>query len=88
MSEDPAWEPSKIPRTQVGRGNASCVLPDPPIPEGPSPLTSPLLPPSYTSRTNAAGGGPGRWRTRPGIPAGFLGPDWAGEMLAVLLPIL
>ena len=30
--------------------------------------------------------GPREWRMRPGSPAGFPGPDWAGETLGALLP--
>ena len=30
--------------------------------------------------------GSGGWRTRPGSPAGFLGPKWAGEMLGTFSP--
>ena len=59
-------------------------LPDPPIPEGPSPFASPLLSPrlSHAPRIHMARRGPGGQRTRPGTPAGFPGPNWAGEMLA------
>ena len=67
----------------LGQGNAGCSSPDPLIPEGPSPSTSPLPPPPHHDpRTHTAGGGPRRQRTRPGSPAGFPGPAWAGETAA------
>ena len=84
-----AWEPSRLPETQVGGVSACCTSPQPPVLEGSS--CPPLLfspPPSYTPRTNAARRGPQRVEDSPGRPAGFPGPRWAGETLGMLLLIL
>ena len=50
----------------------------------------PLPPPPSLpdSRTHEAGGCPRERRTRPGSPAGFLGPEWVGETPATPLLIL
>ena len=81
--EDQAQEP-RSPGGSLGpkwvKETLGVLLPDSPIPEGPSVSASPLLPnPSYNPRTNTAGGSPGRQRTWPGTPAGLPGHEWAGE---------
>ena len=98
MTLGPTWpegalEAQQTSQAHVGRGNARHASPDPPILEGSPPTihlssSSPLHPSSYAPRTHTAGGSPGEPRTRPGKPAGFPGPDWAGEMLGTLPLIL
>ena len=76
-------------RGHVRGGNAGCTSPDPLVLEGPPPphhlplLLSPLLCSSHAPRIHKAGGGPREWRTRPGSPAGFPGPEWVGETPSV-----
>ena len=73
-------------------GNSCHASPGPPVLEGSpsirlSSFAPPHLPPMPLGPMRP-GGGLGGWSNECGSPAGFPGPDWAGEMLGVLPPIL
>ena len=76
------WEPNRPPGAEwvVEKPTGPPLIPWPWM-VSPFCLSSyfPLLPPSYTPRIPKAIGGLGGQRTRPGSPAGLLGPSWWGK---------
>lgn len=85
------WKPNKPPSAElVGEMPLALpLIPRPKIPRHIHPSSSsPILPPTYASRTPTAGGCPGGKKTRPKSPAGLLGPKWVGEMPVTHLLIL
>ena len=82
--EDQLWDLSRLTGARLGGGNASHVPPPSSYPLGflPIHLYSSSPPPSLARRTHTARGDPGVQRTRPGTPAGSLGPKWVCKTLA------